>query len=40
MDQIWKKKTTTKRSLLGDGREKTALEFEISNPRSNTPPCL
>ena len=38
MHQIWKKRT--KWSLKGDGKKETALEFEVSNTRSNIPPCI
>ena len=38
MHQIWKKRT--KWSLKGDSKKETALEFEVSNTRSNIPPCI
>ena len=38
MHQIWKKRT--KWSLKGDGKKETALEFEVSNTKSNIPPCI
>ena len=38
MHQIWKKRT--KWSLKGDGKKETAFEFEVSNTRSNIPPCI
>ena len=36
--QIWKKRI--KWSLQGDSKEETVLEFEVSNTRSNIPPCI
>ena len=38
MHQIWKK--WTKWSLKGDGKKEKALEFEVSNNKSNIPPCI
>ena len=38
MHQIWKKRT--KWSLKGDGKKETALVFEVSNTKSNIPPCI
>ena len=35
MYHIWKKRT--KRSLKGDGKKETALEFEVSSTKSNIP---
>ena len=26
--------------MQDDGREETAMEFEVSNTRSNNPPCI